>query len=285
MNSVESFYPKTFIIHLKKPVLDAYWLAGFFEGNGCLNIAYPTPKQFILSFVLCQADPKVLYKVKSFLGFGSIDCHPKGYWTYSIRNKEGLLKVATLLNGKLVFTKHLEQYESWVKALNKKYNTSLVVIKKPAMLSWKNSWFTGFADAEGSFNILLNKGPDNQPYRLRLRFYVDQAHSLESMKNLQAWLGGTLHAKTKNQLCYQRLMLDTFHKSPKLIDYFSHFPPLTTWLMVRFIRYARVYRWYLLKQWKDRLKEIQHLIQLNKKLIKKPLVLKKVQTFTYNSSE
>jgi hypothetical protein len=45
---------------------------------------------------------------------------------------------------------------------------------------------------------------------------------------------------------------------------------LTTPLQVRFIRYARVYRWYVLKEWKTRETSIKHLIYLNKRLEKKP---------------
>ena len=271
MNSFVYFVIETFQIHLKKPTLDAYWLAGFFEGDGCLSIAKTKKDPLVLSFILRQADPKVLYMVKDFLNCGAVYCDNRGYWTLSIRDKQGLLKVSKLLNGKLVLFKRLQQYKAWVCALNTKYGTNLVPLTTPAVLSMENAWLTGFADAEGSFNILLTKRKHNQKNRLRLRFYLDQAHSFESMKLLQNWLGGTLHSKTKNHKFYHRLMLDSFNKSADLVDYFTKFPPLTTCLKVRFIRYARVYRWYLLKEWQNRLKEIQHLIQLNKRLLKKQM--------------
>lgn len=260
---------KTFQIHLKKPEVDAYWLAGFFEGDGCLSIATSKKGHLILSFILRQADPKVLYKVKAFLGFGSVYCDKQGYWTLNVRNKEGLLKIAELLNGKLLLVKRLEQYEMWVHALNKKYGTCFVPVTQPATLTWENAWLTGFADAEGSFNIQLQHRKHNDRLRLRLRFYLDQSYSLGSIKVLQSWLGGNLHAKTKKKQQYDRLMLDTFNKCELLIQYFCRYPPITTCLMVRFIRYARVYRWYVLKQWLERVKQIRHLILLNKRLQKK----------------
>jgi hypothetical protein len=268
MISNVSHSSKKFQIHLNKPILDDYWLTGFFEGDGCLSIYNLNPNTQELSFILRQADPKVLYKIKNYLGFGSVYVDKKGYWTLRIRNKVGLLKIANLLNGKLVLDKRLAQYKIWVDALNTKYNASLVAITQPALLSWQNSWLTGFADADGSFNIQLTVRKESKKDRLRLRFYLDQSESLSSMQSLQKWLGGTLHQKTKNNKRYHRLMLGTFNKCDLLLNYFSRFPPLSTCLMVRFIRYARVYRWYVLNQWQERKEEIRHLIILNKRLQK-----------------
>lgn len=269
MNSFIYFMSETFQIHLKKTEIDSYWLAGFFEGDGCLSMT-KDKNQLVLSFILRQADPKVLYKVKTFLGSGSVFCDKEGYWTLCVKDKKGILKVCELLNGKLVLHKRLKQYEAWVQAINTKYGTFFVPILQPSPLSWQNAWLTGFADAEGSFNILLQKRQHNQKTRLRLRFYLDQADSFESMKSLQNWLGGHLHSKTKQHNRYDRLMLDNFNQCQKLVHYFCQFPPLTTCLLVRFIRYARVYRWHVLKEWQSRLKHIQHLIFLNKRLFKQP---------------
>lgn len=270
MNFSLCIYSKAYQIVLKKPELDFYWLVGFFEGDGCLSVFITKQNHYSLSFILRQADPKVLYKVKTFLGCGSVYKDKQGYWTYSVRNKEGLLKVAEILNGKLVLTKRLDQYKIWVEALNQKYKTSLVPLTSPATPSWNNAWLTGFADAEGSFNILLNVRKDSGKQRLRLRFYLDQSYSLESMQALNHWLGGSLHFKQKNKKKSSRLIVDTFNKAALLIHYFSTFPPLTTCLFVRFIRYARVYQWYVTNQWKPRLTNIQHLILLNKRLQKNP---------------
>lgn len=273
MNAFDVSNSKSFQVHLKKPNIDAYWLSGFFEGEGCLSIAVPKQGTYILSFILRQADPKVLYKVKTFLGSGSVCIDNKGYWTLSVKDKAGLYKVACLLNGKLVLQKHIVKFENWIQVFNAKYGTSLVVVNTPASLSWQNAWLTGFADAGGSFNIMLYRRKDNIRLRLRLRFYLDQSYSLCSMETLQSWLGGHLHAKTKNQQQYHRLILDTFNQCDKLVKYFSQYPPLTTCLMVRFIRYARVYHWYVHKQWQDRVKQITHLILLNKRLQKNKNIL------------
>lgn len=265
---------KQTILHLNKKVIDDYWLTGFFEGDGCLT-SYTNSKGIVdYSFVLTQKNPQILYKIQKYLKTGSVHIDKKGYAYLRIRSKEGLLKLALLLNGKLVLEKRIEQYANWVQGLNAKYGTSLVPILNPASLCWDHAWLTGFADAEGSFHILLttrnskNSEKQNKTLRLRIRFYLDQSKSLADMEKLGSWLGGTVIKKTKNRPDHTRLMVDTFKNATPLVEYFSRFPPLTTTFLVRFIRYARVYRWYVQGEWKERLPEIRHLIQLNKRLVK-----------------
>ena len=256
-------------IHLGKPVLDDFWLTGFFEGDGSLLIYQTKQKVWRFYFVLPQAEPQVLFKVKSYLGFGSVYQDSQGYWTYSVSNQQGLLKVAKLINGKLILNHRLHQYQVWVEGLNQKYGWNLVPVETPGSLSLDHSWLCGFADAEGSFNLYLGTRRDNGRPRLRLRFYLSQSYDLESMQRLQAWLGGTLFSKqSKDHLC---LKLDTFQQAGKIVAYFSRFPPLTLSLKVRFLRYARVYRWVQLKEWPEKVEQIQHLITLNKRLKKQIL--------------
>ena len=268
---------KTLQIHLSKPVLDAYWLTGFFEGDGCFSICEvcePRTKKphtrITCTFILTQSDPAVLWKVQKFVGHGSVYKQTNGAWTYRVRNKTGLIKVTNMLNGKLVLQKRLFKFQQWVHALNCQFGLSMIACTQPAVLSLQNAWLCGFADADGSFNIQIT----GKCAHLRLRFYLDQSHSFECLQTMQAFLGGNLHRKLKNNVNHHRLMIDKFQKCAMLIEYFCTFPPLTTSLLVRFIRYARVYRWYVLKQWKLRKVAIAHLITLNKRLMK----VKKIQT-------
>ncbi len=259
--------------HFKSPKISNDWIVGFFEGDGCLNIFYDEKKNPVLSFLIRQADPKMLFKIKKHLGFGSVYSDSKGYWTLRIRNQKGLLKVITLLNGRLFLKKRISSFQKWVEVYNLKYGTSFVPSQIPAKFSWESAWFCGFADAEGSFNIQLLSRKDNNRDRLRLRFYLDQRNDVESMQILHTWLGGNLHKKAGKQGDHYRLMIDRINRVPILIYYFCKFPPLTTPLFVRFIRYIRVFRWYKLKEWKRRKENILHLITLNKRLKKKRRVI------------
>lgn len=269
---------KTLQIHLSKPVLDSYWLVGFFEGDGCFSISeVPGPQNKkahtcleqklekpVCRFILTQSDPAVLWKIQKFVGSGSVYKQTNGAWTYRVSDKMGLIQITKMLNGKLVLQKRLLKFQQWVGALNCQFGLSMIACTQPAVVGLQNAWLCGFADADGSFNIqITGKRP-----RLRLRFYLDQSQSFDCLQTLQACLGGTLHCKIKNNVNHHRLIIDSFDKCAMLIEYFCQFPPLTTSLLVRFIRYARVYRWYVLKQWKLRKLDIAHLIALNKRLMK-----------------
>jgi hypothetical protein len=67
--------------------LDDYWIVGFFEGDGCMTYTM-TDSGADLSFIVRQADPKILYKLQAHFGFGSVFQRSDGYWNYSVRAKE-----------------------------------------------------------------------------------------------------------------------------------------------------------------------------------------------------
>lgn len=255
--------------HFKTPTIDVWWFVGFYEADGCLTTTYHG-KSPILSFVLRQADPKILHKARQFLGYGSqVYKDQEGYWALSVRCKEGLFKVLNMLNGRVFLQKRLVQLQESIQVYNKKNGTNIIPITTPAPFVLTNAWLTGFADADGSMNIQLIVRKHKVRPRLRLRFYLDQADCLDCLKKIQKVIGGTLEKRRNDKGVYHRLIIDTWNKTPAIVDYFTQYTPLTTTLFVRFIRYVRVYRWYMLKQWETRKDEIQHLILLNKRLKKK----------------
>lgn len=72
---------------------------------------------------------------------------------YKVKDKNGLLKLISSLNGNLFLKSNKEQFKLWVTAYNKKYETSIVYsenINKPNTL---NSWLCGFTDAIGRFTF------------------------------------------------------------------------------------------------------------------------------------
>jgi len=172
-----------------------------------------------------------------------------------------------LINGKLILEKRIHQFAKWVKAYNCRYRTDIEPILQPAPINLENAWLTGFADADGSFNILITYRSGNP--RLRIRFYLDQADAMNDLVKIQSVIGGTLMKRKNynaNNSQYFRLIVDTFTHAEVLIHYFSRFVPLTTHLKVRFIRYKRVFAWYRNQKWKTYLTKIQHLIRLNQRM-------------------
>ena len=63
-----------------------------------------------------------------------------------------------------------------------------------------------------------------------------------------------------------RFKVDSFTNCHVVSAYFHKYNPQTTKLFVRFIRFNRVLNWVDKGEWQSRIKEIKHLIELNKRL-------------------
>lgn len=239
------------------------WFVGFTEGDGCFTY---DSKNYVLYFILRappQKDPQVLFKIKKHFKFGSVFIDSEGYWSYTVKQKEDLLFLIHVFNGNLFLAKRIVQFGKWVLLFNKKYNTNIQPIQKPIVFDLNSQWLTGFADADGSFGLLLQVRKHTNTDRLRVRFYLDQAYSKECLGKIKKVIGGTISNKGKNNLYYERLMVETFKGAAVLVEYFKKFPPLTKRLNIRFIRYARVYDFWLSGNWQSKKSEINHIIQLN----------------------
>lgn len=88
-------------------------------------------------------------------------------YLFQVNNKQGILLLISLLNGKMRTSKINCLYEliDW---FNYKYG--LTIVKNPIYISpiSSNSWFAGFIDADGSFSIFINKKS------IRIRFSITQ---------------------------------------------------------------------------------------------------------------
>lgn len=147
---------------------------------------------------------------------------------------------------------------------NTRFNAKIVAITNPALFTLENGWLCGFADADGSFNLNLYKRKVSGKYRLRLRFYVDQAYAFGCFKKMQAVIGGTICEKNnKNKKPYHRLVVDTFNKAGVIVAYFNKFPPMTRTLAIRFESYQRVFNWHQNNVWEQHIAEIRHLMEQN----------------------
>jgi hypothetical protein len=112
---------------------------------------------------------------------------------------------------------------------------------------------------------------------LRCKWYVDQSFEKPFFEVMQNTLGfGYIETKTPNKENEQfkssnpdnayRFKVDSFKNCYKIQQYFSIYPPKTTKIFVRYIRFTRVLKWVKNNEWSSRIDEIKHLIQLNKKL-------------------
>lgn len=248
----------------KSTKLDLHWIVGFVEGDGCFTYSESSGPMFIVH----QADPRVLYLLQKYFGFGSVFQGRDGYWSYAVHRKRDQISILHFFNGKLFLSKRIIQFFKWVRALNKHYGTSYEVRSRAASFSLTNGWLCGFRDRDGSFGLLLSVRTDNVNLRLRVRFYLDQAYAKRDLNSIKKVIGGTISKKYKDNNFYHRQMIDTFNHAPKIINYFDTFGPLTPSLALRYKRYKQVYSQYKGGDWLSNVALIESIIQKNKELTK-----------------
>jgi hypothetical protein len=92
---------------------------------------------------------------------------------------------------------------------------NLLVITELVNLSFNNSWFSGFTDAEGCFNVYIfksNKG-------ISLRFIVDQKDELLLFNQLKDILGsGSIYVRKNNNY---RFAITNISKLVFIVEYFN----------------------------------------------------------------
>jgi len=137
--------------------LFAHWLAGLIEALGYLGVSTQgyTSCEITLSF---NDGPKALFKIKHILG-GYV--HPRvgsNSYRWRLHNKMGMVLLVSLLNGKLVTQKKVEQLKKVAQALELGFDPNLQVMEEalvPILVPKhiQDAWFCGFFDGEGTVNI------------------------------------------------------------------------------------------------------------------------------------
>lgn len=148
---------------LTSPIFFNSYLAGLIEGDGTIvvpkkersdkgKLYYPCVQIVfqLKDFPLCQMIQKIL-------GFGSISKKKQSAaYILTINNYEGLVKLCQIINGNLRGPKH-DQFLLLIKYLNEKYSNKHNSLIKPLGLCntslSKDSWLTGFIEADGSFQV------------------------------------------------------------------------------------------------------------------------------------
>jgi hypothetical protein len=89
----------------------AFWLAGFFDGEGSIQIrlrndkTYKNNKQVIIRIEISQKDKTILENIKSNLGIGNIYYDKRGLWSYQIYSLSDVKKFLDTIEGKCVAKK------------------------------------------------------------------------------------------------------------------------------------------------------------------------------------
>jgi len=181
---------KNSVLHKKKLIRrELEWVIGFTEGDGSFIVS--KNRNF---FILTQKSCITLYKIKKFLGFGSVT-KAGNYFRYIVANNENVFKLICLFNGNLLLKKTNERFKLWLNNYNNLNKTNIEYICGPTVEQYKNNrWLSGFIDAEGCFYALLRK---ERLISLRLSLFLDQKGELDVLKQIAQEFGGYVVIRSK----------------------------------------------------------------------------------------
>jgi hypothetical protein len=157
------------------------WFIGFFEAEGSLISWFDGKKQRV-QIEITQKDPKLLFTVRSKLGFGNVTSFQKKttkeiYWRYQTSKKNYLEKFIYLFNGNLVTEHKNKVFDLFLFHFNQIYQTNFKVSKRQVQINLETGWLSGFLEGDGGFWATLNnlKGERNYLSQgLVVKFYLTQ---------------------------------------------------------------------------------------------------------------
>ena len=230
--------------HLK-PLNDeqfGHYLAGLIDGDG----HFSSKQQLVIVF--SSFDVKLAYYVKEIIGFGNVKkVKDKNAYLYIISNKEGIIKVINLINGKLRTLNKFNQVINNILAYPT-YTKENLAFKLNDSNDLYNHWIAGFSDVDASFQIKIITR-DNKPRpEIRLNYQVDQKDN-PILLLLKEFFGGNIGYRSSQNTYYYGST--SFGSAKKVINYFDHFH-LQSSKHINFLKWRKV---YLLIQTKDHLTE------------------------------
>ena len=243
---VESEQIKPISVHVPKhikPLNDeqlGHYLAGLIDGDGHFN------KILQLVLVFSHQDAFLAFYLKEKLGFGNVrKVKDKNAYILVVSNKEGMLRILNLINGKLRTEHRFNQVINNI-LINDKYKDINFTINSSN--DFNNHWLAGFTDADGSFQIKVIRRITRTKPEIRINFQIDQKNNL-LLKSIKNYLGGNIgYRKSQNTYYYGST---SFGSARKVINYFDKYNLQSK----KYISYLRWRKVYILIQNKEHLTE------------------------------
>ena len=111
-----------------------------------------TPEPNRVTFEITQKDPKIIYKIRTLLGFGKVESITKKngqvYFRYFTSKREHILRLTSLFNGNLILNKRQRQFEKVIASINQMWKFNLQMMVKCLSL---------FFSLKHTLSPLLNK--------------------------------------------------------------------------------------------------------------------------------
>jgi hypothetical protein len=219
------------------------WFIGFSEGDGSFTKA----KRGDLYFVITQdsRDKQVLDFIQKQLNMGKVITQGKTTSRYIIQDKLGLYLISLIFNGNIRTPGKLMHFNEFLKILNIKLqktkgralaslnqfelNKDIYQIIEPVnytkKINLKDSWLTGFTDAEGCFHVSFSL--KNNSYRFLFDLAQKGAESKQIVleKLVQLFKVGVVNKHYHDNVWNYRVTGLT--DNLVLINYFDKFQFLT----------------------------------------------------------
>lgn len=244
--------------HLK-PVNDndfGHYLAGLIDGDGHFSKA----PQLVIAFN--ELDASLAYYLKTKIGYGNVyKIKNKKAVIFVISNREGLVKVLKLINGKLRTLNKLEQININILSVNFiKQDFSNFTLNSEIDLN--NYWLAGFSDADASFQIkIISKTNRPGSTEVRLNFQIDQKKN-DLLVLIKNYLGGNIgYRQSQNNYYYGST---SFGSAKKVIEYFDQFHLISS----KYVSYLNWRKAYIIIQSKEHLTPsgLENIIKLKKSM-------------------
>lgn len=206
-----------------------YYLAGLIEGDGYLG-----DRRIEIAFHI--DDISSAYYIKKIIGYGSVlFLKGKNSVRYVLRHGVGLKKVFLLINGKLLGQPKIDQL------IKRKYDEiyGKSILPKASFDLLTNHWLAGFADADGSFGIFINKSKTHKTgFNIVLPFRIKQKYP-ELLILVKEALGGSVHQFKDNSYCYNSI---NFKVAYNVANYFDKFHLLNASKFINYLKWRKAYR-------------------------------------------
>lgn len=176
---------------IHKPFIDTtfiQWFIGFFEAEGSFLIWSTKNNSKRFGIEITQKDPKLMYKIRTSLGFGRVieinKQYNNKYWRFYISDFNNLCRLIWLFNGNLITNKKNFQFKVWINEINKIKNKDFILLIRKVEIGFNNAWLSGFLEGDGGFyvkakNIIRTNKNSSKAYNIKMKFYITQKNEKE----------------------------------------------------------------------------------------------------------
>ena len=160
------------------------WFIGFSEGDGRFVVSGNR-----LFFIINQKEIKILYSIRTHLGFGKVSIY-NGYGRYVVADRKGVDRLVSIFNGNLLLDKTNKRFIDWLQVRNSYSLSNVSYLGKNNIKRFTdNSWLSGFIDADGCFNsVRITDKSFKVGFRVCLCFILDQRDELFVLEKVKQFL-------------------------------------------------------------------------------------------------